>query len=186
MQLTFGAIAALKAGAKRDEEVNAVDADGTAFDAGQICAVKDGLVRRKQIDYNEYQPNLMVKEVKWSLTNRLGVPMKTWIVVDDEEAEDDSEMVMMAATRTKEVHQKFLKQWGQSGKNCKLSIGRRFTLVDYTTVTIAPGKQFSVETPVIMVEKLRMEPKSRHQTKIASFLSKNKVPECQSDDSVCY
>ena len=79
MILTHGSIAALKEGAEHpDIAINAI-VDVVPKDARQICAEEDGLVRHKQIDYDEYQPVLQVKEVIWTKQMKFATPMKHWI-----------------------------------------------------------------------------------------------------------
>ena len=176
MQLTPGAIGALKLGANyagyASLEINAITADGTKWDSACICAEKDG-IKRGSLDYNEYKPNLQVKEVVWTEAIRKGVPMKYWIVTDTEDGEN--EMVMMHSTRNKEVCKNFLKKWGQSGKDCKLGKGKRFTLVDYYTTVTPANSHFEYDTPTIKVERIRMEPRSNHQQKLTSFLRVNRA-----------
>lgn len=183
MMLTHGAIKALTNGAEHpDIAINAI-VDGVPKDAGQICAEEDGLVRHKQIDYDEYQPVLQVKDVIWTKQMKFATPMKHWIVTDDEDG--DNAMVMLASTRKDGkdgTYRKFMKTWGQSGKNCKLGKGRRFKLLTYTTKMTREGSLFNDPVPVIHVENIRVEPKSRKQKKIYDFIKKNNIPEANSSD----
>ena len=171
MKLTGGAIECLKRGAaKGTDEINAVGDDGESYDAGQVCAIADGVIRR-QMGYNEFQPNLMVKEVVWSGAVKRDGELKWWVVTDCEDS--STHMHMLPTHRTKEANRSFMKKWGASGKNCKLAKGRRFTLVTCTT-EIHPGAPvFDIETPVIRVEGIRMEPRSNFQKNLLSFFSKN-------------
>lgn len=171
MILSNGAIDSLTRGARKgDIEVNALSKDGETFYAGQVCCEVDG-VERKSVDYDEFTPNLEIKEVVWTQKIVGNVPMKTWLVTDD--SDSDNQMVMIHSKRSKQIAKNFLKKWGQSGKDCKLGSGRRFTLVDYTTAMEPPGPMFDDWTPVIRVERIRMEPKSRKQKKMLEFLRKN-------------
>ena len=165
----------LKDGAHHpDEEVTAI-VEGTACDAGQICAAKDFLRRYKQIQYNEFQPVLQVKEVVWTGAIRFGTPMKHWIVTDDEDG--GTSMVMVASTRTDSIYKHFFKTWGQSGKDVKLTKKRRFRLLDYTTSVTSKGSLFSEPIPVIHAEIIRCEPRSNFKKKLNAFAKNNGVGE---------
>ena len=171
MRLTENAISWLERGAlKGDPEVNAVDGEGFSYDAGQVCAIADG-VRRSGVGYNEFQPNLQVKDVIWSGAVRNGAHMKWWKVTDCEDG--TTEMPMLPSRRTKEVHSHFMKRWGASGKGCKLVTGRRFQLVTHTTKVMPAGPMFDHPTPVILVEGIRMEPRSSHQKKISKYFTRS-------------
>ena len=171
MKLTDGAISSLKRGAHEGtDEVSAVDEQGECYDAGQVCAIADGVVRR-EMGYNEYKPNLMVKDVIWAGAVQRDVHMKWWVVTDRED--QSTEMHMLPTHRTKEANRSFMRKWGASGKNCKLSKGRRFCLVTYTTEVHPGSPMFDAPTPVIRVEGIRVEPKTKVQRKLSAFFAKN-------------
>lgn len=176
MKLTTGAIKALGLGAKKgNEDINAVLEDGAELMAGQVCC-EDDQELREMMDLDEYQPVLRVTRVDW-----LGfwgcVPTIRWYVTDREEDDDDKEpeeMVMLISHRSFKIARSFFKKWGDPKKG-KLGVGARFMLVDYTTVFESKGKFHDKDEPVLMVERVRCEPKPRRQTSMLAWLRRNKT-----------
>ena len=179
MKLTKGAIAALKLGAaKGDGDINAVLADGKELMAGQVCC-EDDKEMREMMDLDEYQPWLRVTRMEW-----LGfwgcVPTIRWHVTDRDEEDDDDdketedEMVMFISHRTFDIAKNFFKKWGDT-KRGKLGVGKRFMLVDYTTVFEPRNKFHDKDEAVIMVERIRCEPNPKRQTSMLAWLRRNKT-----------
>ena len=186
MKLSNGAVKALTAGAlSGDDEVSAITQDGQRCDCGPILAEKDGLISSKQIEYdNEFHPNLMIKEACWFPSIQFGVHRKGWKVTDEEDG--STEMWMLPTNRNLSVAKHFSKKWGTSGSQCKLGMGKKFTLLDYTTEVVPAGRQFDVDTPVIRVERIRCAPKQKKQTNLKSYFSKphekNLLSFCKASD----
>ena len=154
MKLSTGSIAHLKRGAEHKSlDYNGVDEKGNLFDAGQIQSEGDEDIRYR-LGLNELQPVLQVVSCEWHGT----YDSKFVITVTD----GNDEMYMMPCRRDISIRSRFMKQWGM-GTQCKLSPGTRFKLLDYTTEkTSLPNTDNPLlEHPVIRVEKIRLEPKSR-------------------------
>lgn len=182
MKLTSGALRALARGAKiGSEDINAVDDDGTELMAGQVQCEDDKFMRNL-MDLDEFQPVLRVTKMDW-LGNWGGLPTIRWYVTDrDEEDDDDDEenreedMVMFISHRTFPIANNFFKKWGDS-KRGKLGVGRRFVLVDYTTVFQTKDKFHDKDEAVIMVERIRCEPRAKIQGNMLNWLRRNKTEE---------
>lgn len=184
MKLTKGAIKALELGAKKgDEDINAVAEDGKELMAGQVCCEDDRQLR-EIMDLDEFQPVLRVTRMEW-LGNWGCVPTIRWHVTDrDEEDDEDNEdndkeqaegdMVMFISHRSFDIAKNFFKKWGDNKKG-KLGVGKRFMLVDYTTVFEHKNKFHDKDEPVIMVERIRCEPKPKIQGSMLAWLRRNKA-----------
>ena len=179
MKITKGAIKALKLGAgKGDEDINAVAEDGKEFMAGQVCCEDDEQLR-EIMDLEEYQPVLRVTSMDW-LGNWGCVPTIRWHVTDRDEEDDEDgeeeaqEMVMFISHRSFKIAKSFFKKWGDSKKG-KLGVGARFVLVDYTTVFEPKNKFHDKDEAVIMVERIRCEPKPKKQSSMLAWLRRNKA-----------
>ena len=172
MKLTEGAIKALgRGGVKNDQEINAVTDDGTEWEAAQVIWKEDDKMRKAMASETpEYKPVLQVEERIW-----LGfwgvVPTIKFIVTDGEDR-----MVMLTSHRTFAIAKSFMRRWGDGSKG-KLGVGSRFQLLDYTTTWETKGKNHDKDEACIMVETVKVEPKPKkpkHQTKMLSFLRKNR------------
>ena len=180
MKLTKGAIKALARGAEKgDGDINAIAEDGKELMAGQVCCEDDRQLR-EIMDLDEYQPVLRVTKMDW-LGNWGCVPTIRWYVTDRDEEDDDDddeqaggEMVMFISHRSFSIAKNFFKKWGDNKKG-KLGVGKRFVLVDYTTVFEPKDKFHDKDEPVIRVERIRCEPKSHRQSSMLAWLRKNKT-----------
>ena len=182
MKLTTGAIRALAKGAKMgNEDINAVDNDGTELMAGQVQCEDDKFMR-KLMDLDEFQPVLRVTKMDWLGNWGGSVPTIRWYVTDRDEEDDDDDyddkreddMVMFISHRTFPIAKNFFKKWGDN-KRGKLGVGRRFVLLDYTTVFQTKDKFHDKDEPVIMVERIRCEPKAKIQGNMLNWLRRNKT-----------
>lgn len=169
MQLTKGAISALLAGALTENlDVNAVDADGKEYHAPQICCEDDKQIRAA-IELEEYNPVLEVVSTTWYGCCSMGLPVIEIMVKDA----NGDEMLMMATNRNRKITKAFLKRWGNKNGR-KLNPGVRFKLLDYTTKVRQISQFNKEEAPIIFVESIRVEPKPKIQSKMTSWLAKNK------------
>ena len=133
---------------------------------------------REMMDLDEYQPVLRVTKMDW-LGNWGRVPTIRWYVTDRDEEDDDvdeqvgGEMVMFISHRTFSIARNFFKKWGDN-KTGKLGVGKRFMLVDYTTVFEPKNKFHDKDEPVLLVERIRCEPKPKIQGSMLAWLRRNK------------
>ena len=83
---------------------------------------------------------------------------------------------MFISHRTMDIAKDFFKKWGDS-KRGKLGVGRRFMLIDYTTVFEHKDKFHDKDGPVIRVERVRCEPRKKIQGNMLNWLRRNKTEE---------
>jgi hypothetical protein len=155
MQLTVEAIAMLTQGAHSpSQDDNAISAIGKVFHAGQVQCEDDPKLR-KRMGIEEFQPVLEVRELVW-LGTWSKFPRINIIVTDGLMS-----MEMRIGQRSPQARSAIFRKNGPlfSGK---LNIGKRFRLLDYTTV-MEKGK------PMILLERIRAAPK-RTSAKILSSL----------------
>ena len=169
MQLTEGAVMALTAGAMCDNlDVNAVDADGKEYLAAQVCCEDDKQLRA-EVNYLEYNPVLELLGTEWCGRHSGFAPTLKYTVQDG----SGNRMLMMVSHRNLDIPVRFTKKCGPG--TGKLVPGARFKLLDYTTKMTKISNLHQTEEPLISVETLRLAPKSKHQAKLTSFLSKNET-----------
>ena len=174
MELTEGAVEALEKGARvGGENVNAIGIDDETgeevrFVAGQIEAEKHG-VPRKWVN-PEFQPVLEVKRIEWFGRNLCSYPMiKFWCT----DAGDRDEICVMASPRKGHVFARQIFSKRGIYKQGKLGVGRRFQLLDFTTIVVPKDRVHCGEKAVVHIEKIKCEPKPKRQTKMVGFLASN-------------
>ena len=167
MQITTGAVNALIAGAwSLNEDVNAIDANGHEYFAGQVLAEDDADMRTR-LRPDEYQPVLEVVRTEWLGWGGI-IPVIKIYVTDN----SGQELLMMISHRKKGNAKKFFKRWG-AGNTSKLAPGSRFKILDCTTAMTEVNVHHKEEVPIVLVEAIRATPKPKLQSKLVNFLFKN-------------
>ena len=172
MKLTLGALRALRCGAETGRDcINAVDSEGVEWEAPQILA-KDDKNIRLTLNVDEYKPILEVTKREWLGKYLLKQPVIRFHVTD---GSDDDDMVMFISMRDYYRHSKGLMAKSGPFQKGRFNVGCRFQLADYTTHVNVDKRMCNVGDAMVLVERIRAEPRSSHQKKLTSFLSKNRV-----------
>jgi hypothetical protein len=156
MKLSEGAIECLSLGARSDcLDTNAItpgNKQSTYYACQFIWEEEQFLPLRQPLP--EFQPILEVKHIHWLGTQR-GVPLIRLVVTDGIHC-----MEMRPSLRTEYVQRRNFKKNGHLFRG-KLNIGKRFTLLEYTTdVTVCPKS--NKITPTIFFEEIRAEPQKKN------------------------
>ena len=155
MLLTNGAVAALIEDATCDcLDVNAItkNKEYEKFYACQFIWEEEQFQHLRQ-PFPEYQPVLEVQELYWLGTWR-GIPVIRLVVTDGLHS-----MEMRPSLRSDYVQRRNFKKQGHLFRG-KLNVGKRFTLLEYTTDVVECGNTSSA-IPTIYFEELRAEPQKK-------------------------
>ena len=155
-QLLLRAIAALIEGANCDcLDINAItkSIEYQKYYACQFIWEEEQFQHLWQ-PFPEYKPVLEVQELHWLGTQR-GIPVIRLVVTDGLQS-----MEMRPSLRSDYVQRRNFKRQGHLFRG-KLNVGKRFTLLEYTTDVVACGST-SHSIPTIFFEELRAEPQKKH------------------------
>jgi hypothetical protein len=153
MKLTEGAIDSLVAGAACDcLDINSIHGN-TKYYACQFIWEEEQFQHMQQ-PFPEYQPVLEVKQIQWFGTQK-GIPLIRLVVTDGLQS-----MEMRPSLRTEYVQRRNFKKSGHlfSGK---LNVGKRFTLLEYTTDNIECTIT-NQSTPTIFFECIPAQPQKKN------------------------
>ena len=156
MQLTNGAVDALTEGAKSDcLDINAIIGVGDYqnYYACQYIWEEERFKHLRQ-PFPEYQPVLEVKQINWLGTQR-GTPVIRMVVTDGFRS-----MEMRPSLRSDYVRRRNFKNTGHLFRG-KLNVGKRFTLLEYTTDVIQCAISSNM-IPTIFYEDLRAAPEKKN------------------------
>ena len=149
MQLTRGSVAALMKGAECDcLDTNAISTSGDneKYYACQFIWEEEQYQHLRQ-PFPEYQPVLEVVQLHW-LGTRGGIPVMRMVVTDGFES-----MEMRPSLRSAYVQRRNFKKSGHLFRG-KLNVGKRFTLLEYTTDVVD-------SVPTVFYEDVRAEPQKK-------------------------
>ena len=155
MHLTKGFVCALVEGAQSDcLDINAITTTGGQSNQFYACQF---IWEEKQFQYlrqpfPEYQPVLEVKQIHWLGTQR-GIPVIRLLVTDGVQS-----MEMCPSLRSEYVQRQNFKKLGHLFRG-KLNVGKRFTLLEYTTDMIG-------SSPTIFYEEVRAEPQKKNRKSV--------------------
>ena len=153
MNLTEGAVAALMEGASCDTlDINSI-IYSTKYYACQFIWEEEQFQHMRQ-PFPEYKPVLEVEQIQWLGTQK-GIPLIRLVVTDGSQS-----MEMRPSLRTEYVQRRNFKKSGPlfSGK---LNVGKRFTLIEYTTDKIeCPLTKNRI--PTIFYESIRAQPQKKN------------------------
>jgi hypothetical protein len=161
MKLSVGSIKSLCRGALCDcLDTNAITVgdDKTTFYACQFIWEEERF-RHLREPFPEFQPVLEVEQLHWLGTQR-GIPLIRLVVTDGIQS-----MEMRPSLRSEYVQRRNFKTTGHLFRG-KLNVGKRFTLLEYTTdVTTCPISKKS--TPTIFFEEIRAEPQKKSMKSVS-------------------
>ena len=164
MHLTQGAVKALRKGAQRGPECNAVTEDGVCL-APQLDPNLDEFE-----EIIHFQPVLEVKRTEWHGKLLSPCPHVKFFCGD---ADGDDEIIVMASNREKhKFAKKFFSKNGPFHQG-RMKPGRRFKLLQFTTDVAKKDWVNEGGEEIVRLEKIRCEPIKRKQTKIKNFLAAN-------------
>jgi hypothetical protein len=149
MHLTRGSVAALMEGAECDcLDTNAISASGDneKYYACQFIWEEEQYRHLRQ-PFPEYKPVLEVEHIHW-LGTRGGIPVIRLVVTDGAQS-----MEMRPSLRSDYVKRRNFKKSGHLFRG-KLNVGKRFTLLEYTTDVVD-------SVPTIFYEDIRAEPQKK-------------------------
>ena len=155
MHLSTGAVAALVDGANCDcLDINAITTSGNSqkFYACQYIWEEEQFQHLRQ-PFPEYQPVLEVEELHW-LGSQRGLPIIRLKVTDGVHS-----MEMRPSLRSEYVQRRNFKKLGHLFRG-KLNVGKRFTLLEYTTDVIECVITSNL-IPTIFYEDIRAEPQKK-------------------------
>ncbi len=152
MKLTEGAIDALLKGAACDIlDINSIK-DNTMYYACQFIWEEDDFQHMRQ-PFAEYQPVLEVEQLQWLGTQK-GIPLIRLVVTDEVQS-----IEMRPSLSSDYVQRRNFKKLGHLFRG-KLNIGKRFTLLEYTTdIYECPVTKKS--TPTIFYESICAQPQKK-------------------------
>ena len=127
------------------------------FYANQFVWEED-CMKEMRVDLPSFKPILEVNSITWHGSYR-GTPLISITATDG-----SWEIEMRVSLRTQYVKKRMLSNSGPIFKG-RLNVGCRFRLEEYTTGTINKGT-----VPVVFVEKIHSEPRSKKQKKYDRFL----------------
>jgi hypothetical protein len=157
MRLTSEAVCALRNGAQADcLDVNAIattSGESRKFYACQYIWEEEQFQHLRQ-PFPEYQPVLEVEQINW-LGTRRGIPVIRLVVTDGVQS-----MEMRPSLRSEYVQRRNFKKLGHLFRG-KLNVGKRFTLLEYTTDVIECSITFN-RIPTIFYEDIRAEPQRKN------------------------
>ena len=172
MNLTEGAIESLVAGAACDcLDVNSIH-DNTKYYACQYIWEEEEFQHLRQ-PFPEYQPVLEVKQIQWFGTQK-GIPLIRLVVTDGVQS-----MEMRPSLRTQYVQRRNFKKTGHLFRG-KLNVGKRFTLLEYTTDIIeCTGTKKSI--PTIFFETIRSQPQKKNMKSLNRAHANSQTKETQGE-----
>jgi hypothetical protein len=156
MQLTTGAIQALVDGAKSDcLDINAITTNVHVqkFYACQYIWEEEQFQHLRQ-PFPEFQPVLEVEQIHW-LGTRKGIPVIRLVVTDGLQS-----MEMRPSLRSDYVKKRNFKKMGHLFRG-KLNVGKRFTLLEYTTDVTECAHTLN-RIPTIFYEDIRAAPQKKN------------------------
>jgi hypothetical protein len=158
MHLTSDAVGALTKGAEADcLDINAITTTGgessRKFYACQYIWEEEQFQHLRQ-PFPEYQPVLEVQQIHW-LGTRRRIPVIRLVVTDGVQS-----MEMRPSLRSEYVQRRNFKKLGHLFRG-KLNVGKRFTLLEYTTDMIECSLTLN-SIPTIFYEDTRAQPQRKN------------------------